>query len=714
MNNNLKPIDLIPPFKRFCMTIGELPSSYLESMTYYEMLVWFTKFLGETVIPAINNNGEAVSELQTKYIELKSYVDNYFDNLDVQEEINNKLDDMAESGQLTDIIAQYLGLAGMITFDTVSDMQEATNLVNGSKCTTLGYYDVNDGGSAIYKIRTITNNDVVDNMFIIELNDNTLVAELIIENELNVKQIGAKNDDSTDNGTILRNMFTRCRELNITNIFFPKGIYRISQTLLDYGINGLVLKGENDDIYNSTILMRTADVTIFNFGGVMTLSGITPRADDLILENLTFRDLEDSYINNVYATLNYTQHFTIQNCSISCRNKALDLKHCYDSRFINTDFTAGGNSNDPMITIHGGKHASPTAIGWDSANCISFIGCRFERYSGTAIKTTNETQPGEYNPDYDPAVAVNVNTLWFDMCRFEAPTLLSGVHLDFNYTQGIRLNSQLTILDGQSNLKAINFDNCGGVFGEAYITYNRSTVGGATEFNNFSTPAIVMNNCNKFNFTLMVGNVYSTYQLDYFIDLTANDNTRRTMNLNLIYSQANKKLYNLGASNQNISTWKQGKQISYGYNENGYGIKFDNTVNNMYSNNMTYDSVNSRYGFDNKYTTSNNTNRTLDSIVSDDTYSYHRFDYPIVMNNALMITPSKYPSSVMTIFRSSGTTTRAIMYASAAPSEAQTNVLFKAGDIIFNTLPTAGGNVGWVCTTSGNPGTWKSFGSIAS
>ena len=67
--DNLHPVNTIKPFKRFCMTIGELPASYLETMSYYEMLVWFTKFLQDTVIPTINNNAEAIDELQDKYIE---------------------------------------------------------------------------------------------------------------------------------------------------------------------------------------------------------------------------------------------------------------------------------------------------------------------------------------------------------------------------------------------------------------------------------------------------------------------------------------------------------------------------------------------------------------------------------------------------------------------------------------------------------------------
>jgi hypothetical protein len=35
------------------------------------------------------------------------------------------------------------------------------------------------------------------------------------------------------------------------------------------------------------------------------------------------------------------------------------------------------------------------------------------------------------------------------------------------------------------------------------------------------------------------------------------------------------------------------------------------------------------------------------------------------------------------------------------------------GDIMWNTNPVAGGTIGWVCTTAGTSGTWKTFGTIA-
>jgi hypothetical protein len=35
------------------------------------------------------------------------------------------------------------------------------------------------------------------------------------------------------------------------------------------------------------------------------------------------------------------------------------------------------------------------------------------------------------------------------------------------------------------------------------------------------------------------------------------------------------------------------------------------------------------------------------------------------------------------------------------------------GDIVFNSSPNAGGTPGWVCTTSGTPGTWKAMANVA-
>ena len=175
----LKPVKGLKPFTKFLMTIGELPSSYLVSMTYEEQLLWFCNYLQNTVIPTVNNNAEAV-------IELQEFVSNYFDNLDVQEEINNKLDEMAESGELTEIIAEYLSLAALFCYDTIADMAAAENLDNGSSCYCLGKDTYNDGKGAFYKIREITILDVIDGYNIVAIsNTEDLVGERLPNYEIN-------------------------------------------------------------------------------------------------------------------------------------------------------------------------------------------------------------------------------------------------------------------------------------------------------------------------------------------------------------------------------------------------------------------------------------------------------------------------------------------------------------------------------------------------
>ena len=107
-NENLQPVQKLTPFTKMIMSIGTLPSSFYASMSYYESMVWLYEYLKNQIIPTVNNNGEAVEELQEAYTTLKNYIDTYFDNLDLQEEVNKKLDEMAEDGTITNLIKAYV------------------------------------------------------------------------------------------------------------------------------------------------------------------------------------------------------------------------------------------------------------------------------------------------------------------------------------------------------------------------------------------------------------------------------------------------------------------------------------------------------------------------------------------------------------------------------------------------------------------------------
>ena len=169
----------ISPFKRLVMTIGELPTMFIESMSYYEALAWLVDYIEKTVVPVVNNNAEVTKEVQEAFQTLKDYVDHYFENLDVQEEINNKLDDMAENGDLVEIISAYLNAKSVLAFDTIADMAAGENLINGCFVATYGSTALGDGKGHLYKVRTKTESDTPDGFNLVQLHDDNLVAEII-------------------------------------------------------------------------------------------------------------------------------------------------------------------------------------------------------------------------------------------------------------------------------------------------------------------------------------------------------------------------------------------------------------------------------------------------------------------------------------------------------------------------------------------------------
>ena len=212
----------LPPFSAFLAS--NIPAVYDNTMSYYEELCALLKYLNDQVTPALNSNAEAITILS-------NYVEHYFDDLDVQEEINNKLDQMAEDGTLQEIIADYLNAQALWCFATVAEMKASTNLIDGSSARTLGYYAIDDGGKALYRVRTVTNDDVVDEGSIIALSDDHLVAELVTD-EANVKQFGAYGDNTHNDTTAFQNAANYAQE-NEKPFYVPEAVYVIDTVTID-------------------------------------------------------------------------------------------------------------------------------------------------------------------------------------------------------------------------------------------------------------------------------------------------------------------------------------------------------------------------------------------------------------------------------------------------------------------------------------------------
>lgn len=269
-NDTPRRMPNVPPFVRF--VCANVPMVFDDSLSYYEALCALWKYV-QGMTDVINNNAtleeefiEKFNVLSGKFDDLKLWVETYFDNLDVQEEINNKLDEMAEDGTLADIISAYLNSIAIFGYDSVADMKAATNLIAGSYARTMGYYNVNDGGSALYKIRNITNDDTVDEKFIIEITSdpqNNLIAELITDDKVNICQVGGQQNFSSVCNYVLG--------LG-KDIYVPAGSYTATETItLNNNETQFICDGDVEmTTANSTFFSVQAEREVIRFNGRVT------------------------------------------------------------------------------------------------------------------------------------------------------------------------------------------------------------------------------------------------------------------------------------------------------------------------------------------------------------------------------------------------------------------------------------------------------------
>ena len=287
-------IKKLPLFVRCVIQNFPFIEEDFDALTNYELISKVVEFLNK-VIASQNEVIGVANDLQVAFQQLHDYVENYFDNLDVQEEINNKLDAMVEAGTLQEIITAYIQANTAWCFDTVAEMVAGENLINGSFAQTLGYNAKNDGGAGLYKIRTITNDDVVDGGAIIEMADDTLVAELIYQNSIKPEQYGCYGDGTHDDTAQFKKLITYVTSKGLSLI--GEGIYQLSEAIT---------------IGNIDIIMPMAKL-LTNYG--ITINGATNRTLNLpkVISSVTNANyagitMFECYTNQV--TVNYIEGFT--------------------------------------------------------------------------------------------------------------------------------------------------------------------------------------------------------------------------------------------------------------------------------------------------------------------------------------------------------------------------------------------------------------------
>ena len=274
-----------------------------DALTDYELFCKMVEYMKKSL--------DKLKEYQAEINIFSSKLDefqHYFDNLDVTAEVNAKLDEMVEDGTMEELIAQYLQLQTTYTYNSVAEMKLAENLANGAFTRTSGYYSYNDGGGAYYKIRTVTNDDVIDDMFIIALYDNTLVAELLYQNEINILQLGAKvNDDDFNSTDIIQEAIDKLEDKNNGKVYLPAGNLYVDDTITLKSNVGLI-GSANSSTWSANADINLNTDTVINFVPESAKTLFVLDTDNKSYGYCTNYCLENIYLLNPDSTSTYCDY----------------------------------------------------------------------------------------------------------------------------------------------------------------------------------------------------------------------------------------------------------------------------------------------------------------------------------------------------------------------------------------------------------------------
>lgn len=263
-------------------------------------------------------------------------------------------------------------------FNTVADMK-AYNLSAGDMAITKGYYSANDGGGAEYNIVSTTSNYS-------ETLNNNLKAEIIINEKINILQLGAKAITGFDNADIIQEAINISKSKYTIEI--PAGTFEISKSLeVTLGSINMFGCGSNSAIKliseTEKVLLNLKDNTTCNkfenifFDGVNKLHTGLRIAGNSINSSYTKANWKNEFIycqfRNFNIGLTFTSDrdvldgtqidFASENLFLHCKFKnnkthiIQENKQSLNNKFEQTDLENERNNDDatcPMIINRSG------------------------------------------------------------------------------------------------------------------------------------------------------------------------------------------------------------------------------------------------------------------------------------------------------------------------------------------------------------------------
>ena len=230
----------------------------------------------------------------------------------------------------------------ILVFNNVAEMKASNKIKAGYTLKTQGFYVAGDGGGANYLVTDNTEEAEIDEAYIISLKKG-LYAKLLIQDYVNIKQLGVKGVEETDTTEIIQKILANN---NIKEVYFPEGIYIIRDSI---NVNRAIkIRGENREntiIVSKDLLSYVTNAFIWSIlitGSNIKFENIQLQQNITDTENkgliLGFKNARDVVFKNCFI---YQNEQDVGYVDLNTNNQNITFENCKFKTTIKTKSTKG-------------------------------------------------------------------------------------------------------------------------------------------------------------------------------------------------------------------------------------------------------------------------------------------------------------------------------------------------------------------------------------
>lgn len=459
VNNNYTDMKNLTPFKLFVLQNFPFIEADFDAVTNYQLLCKVVEYLNK-VIDNNNKQNDNITQLEQNFITLYNYVKDYFDNLDVQNEINNKIDDLITTGEFNSFLSgiytpEMFGAKGDGVTDDTDAIQKALafNNVNISKNYLITENLVLHSNLKVFGGGTITkksefNDSYLNHSIFSCTNSNNIDINniVLISNSLAISVHGCSNVNITNliinsekySILISDSEKNESNGITISNIKLENNVTIISS-------DGIHIDGGCSNIYITNVSGTSGD----DFIALNAIEGIRKTIKNIIIDNIKCSGYAGV---RLYGQLNCViENVSINNSYINSEN-GIRLTNIVGFTEINLN--------------------APTFNNIVFSNCIvdSSIRNVFLSYINGSVTFNNCTFVASVNPNVGLFNSSINSSLIFDSCVFNTNStsfiqdcVVGTPPENCNTYVNITINNcdiKKTLLCFGTNKKTININNC--------------------------------------------------------------------------------------------------------------------------------------------------------------------------------------------------------------------------------------------------------------